>query len=70
MQSRNEVVPFDNHEWVCVSVQSPLGAVILARRLPAATLEPEESSKAVNRQFGPSNHRDSAAKRPRSRRSP
>jgi hypothetical protein len=34
MRSRRDVVLFDSREWVCVNVQSPLGAVKLARRLP------------------------------------
>lgn len=73
MRSRNES-PFDEREWACVSVQAPLGAVTLARKLP---VEPFHLARAsgtmsnwISRRFASSNPRDLAVKRPRSRRQP
>ena len=73
MRSRNES-PFDEQEWACVSVQAPLGAVILARKLPAGPFHLARASGAasnwISRRFAPSNPRDLAMKRLRSRRQP
>ena len=70
MQSRNEVVSFDSKDWVCVNVQSPLGAVMLARRLPSLSDRSNALARELSRQFEPNTQRDPATKRPRSRRSP
>lgn len=71
MQSRHES-PFNEREWACVSVQAPLGVVVLARKLPAAQRHPSRPSGIIsnwiNRRFAPSSPRDSATKRFRSRR--
>lgn len=73
MRSKNES-PFDAQEWACVSVQAPLGAVTLARKLPARPFHPARASGAVSnwisRRFAPSNPRDLTVKRLRSRRQP
>jgi hypothetical protein len=73
MRSRREAVSFDSKEWVWVSVQSPLGAVMLARRLPAVA-HPNPAGRelvdGLSRRFDLSNHPDLATKRVRSRRSP
>jgi len=73
MQSRNES-PFNEQEWACVSVQAPLGAVILARKLPAEPFHLARASGAasnwISRRFALSNPRDSVMKRLRSRRQP
>ncbi len=71
MRRRNES-PFNEREWACVSVQAPLGAVILARKLPT---EPTHAARAsgmmsdwIMRRFAPSNPRDLTTKRLRWRR--
>jgi hypothetical protein len=71
MRSGREVLSFNNKEWLCVSVQSPLGAVTLARRLPPlGTPEAEKRHLAprVTRQFDLSNHPGLTTRRVRSRR--
>jgi hypothetical protein len=72
MQSRHERLSFDSKEWVCVSVLSPLGAVMIARRLPAIARRGARvangASNGATRRFDLSNHQGSAMKRVRSRR--
>ena len=72
MQSRRERPAFNERNWNCVSVQSPLGAVLLARKLPSAAARPSRPSGTlsnwINRRFALSNQRDSATKRIRWRR--
>jgi hypothetical protein len=71
MRNRHES-PFNEREWACVRVQAPLGAIILARKLPT---EPPYEARAsgtvfnwISRRFALNNPRDSAAKRFRPRR--
>lgn len=69
MRSRHEA--FNEQDWSCVSLQAPLGTVILARKLPARPARCTRSgalSDWISRRFAPSNPPDSAAKRSRSRR--
>ena len=74
MLKRHEPKLFDEREWACMSVQAPLGTVILARKLPVLPARPTRSSGAVtdwiNRRFGTNNPPGSATKRLRIRRSP
>ena len=71
MQNRNES-PFHEQGWACVSLQAPLGVIILARKMPADPARMIRSSGAaatwINRRFAPSNPRDLTTKRLRSRR--
>ena len=73
MRSRSEAPLFNDRDWACVSVQAPLGTVILARKLPAIAPRCMRRSGAVSdwisRLFEPSNPPGSTAKRVRSRRS-
>ena len=70
MQLRHEAMAFNEHAWACVSVQVPLGTVVLARKLPTRLARPSGTvSDWINRRFAPSNPPDSATKRVRSRRS-
>jgi hypothetical protein len=34
MRNRHEVSSFNEHDWTCVKLDSPLGAVMLARKVP------------------------------------
>lgn len=71
MQSNSDS-PFNEMEWVCVSLQAPLGTVILARKLPMVppvTLPNSAVALSIIRRSGPSNQPNSATKRVRSRRS-
>ena len=61
MLNRHEA-RFNEREWACMSVQAPLGTVILARKLPAGVPVSRAVSAAIRR-FAPSNPPDSAAKR-------
>ncbi len=74
MQSRHEALSFGNKDWVCVSVQSPLGAVMLARRIPLIPRRVVRVRSGVlngaSRQFGLSSQPGLAMKRARSRRQP
>ena len=67
MRSRSEAPLFNERDWACVSVQAPLGTVILARRLPA--MAPSGASDWASRLFEPSNPPGPTTKRARSRRS-
>ena len=70
MLNRHEA-RFNEREWACMSMQAPLGTVLLARKLPAleATLRAGGAKGAETmRRFAPSNPPDSAVKKPRSRR--
>lgn len=62
---------FSERDWTCVNLQSPLGTVVFARKLPT-TPRPARPSGAVsdwiNRRFASSNPPESTTKRPRSRR--
>ena len=73
MRSRSEAPLFNERDWACVSLQAPLGPVILARKLPVISPRVARSSGAVsdwiNRLFEPSNPPGSTTKRARSRRS-
>ena len=73
MRPRHEALPLNERDWNCVSVQSPLGVVMLARRRPARLSWPARTGREfadwITRQFAPSNPPDSAGKRVRSRRS-
>ena len=60
---------FNEREWACMSVQAPLGTVILARKLPVGVPVARAVSAAIRR-FAPSNPPDSGAKKARSRRAP
>ena len=70
MRSRRDRPGFNEPNWSCVSVQSPLGEVLLARKLPAngARTLRSGSTTTFSRRFVPSNQRDSATKRVRWRR--
>jgi hypothetical protein len=68
MQSRHESSSFNERDWNYVSVQSPLGQVRLARRLPSAG-QFRRSGKIIRRSVL-SNLLDLAVKPVRSRRSP
>ena len=74
MKNRHEAASFDPSQWVCVSVQSPLGAVTLARRMPLITRRSaaikRELLDGVTRRFDLSTQPDPAARRARSRRQP
>ena len=70
MLNRHEA-RFNEREWACMSVQAPLGTVLLARKLPVhnAALRASGAKAAETiRRFAPSNPPDSGAKKPRSRR--
>ena len=70
MLNRHEA-RFNEREWACMSVQAPLGTVLLARKLPVnntALRAGGAKAAEVIRRFAPSNPPDSAAKKPRSRR--
>ena len=70
MQPRNEVTSFNEREWACVSVQGPLGTVVLARKLPTRPARPSGTvSDWISRRFAPRILSDPATKRVRSRRS-
>ena len=74
MQSRPEPLFLNEREWTWVSVQSPLGAVTLARKLPTVSSRAAQTRRAlvisISRRFALSSRQDSATKRPRSRRLP
>ena len=66
----------DGHGWMRVSVQSPLGTVRLARRLPALPRRENQDNRAsgeisnwIIRRFELSNHQGTAARRLRLHRS-
>jgi hypothetical protein len=63
MQSTNES-PFNERDWAFMSVQAPLGRMILARKLPVSN----PTTTWLSRRFAPSNPRDLTVKRLRSRR--
>jgi hypothetical protein len=70
MLNRHEA-RFNEREWACMSVQAPLGTVILARKLPVIAPPMRASGATIvwsNRRFAPSNPPDSTVKKPRSRR--
>ncbi len=70
MLNRHEA-RFNEREWACMSVQAPLGMVILARKLPviAPPLRAGGAKAApAIRRSAPSNPPDSGAKKARSRR--
>ena len=72
MLNRHEA-RFNEREWACMSVQAPLGMVILARKLPviAPPLRAGGAKAApAIRPSAPSNLPDSGAKKARSRRAP
>jgi hypothetical protein len=70
MLHRHEEPMFNEREWTCVSMQAPLGTVVLARRLPAHTARPSGTvTDWISRRFAPRILTDPAAKRPRARRS-
>ena len=67
----------DGQGWMRVSVQSPLGTVRLARRLPALPRRENQDNRAsgevsnwIIRRFELSNQQGTAARRLRLRRSP
>ena len=70
MLNRHEA-RFNEREWACLSVQAPLGTVILARKLPVVAppwhAGGAKAAPAIRR-FAPSSLPDSTAKKPRSRR--
>jgi hypothetical protein len=72
MRNRHEPLSFDLKEWACVSVQSPLGAIRIARRLPVAA---RRAAKRVRpdagtiRRFAPSSPAGLIMRRVRLRRS-
>ena len=75
MQSRHEAPSHDGKDWTRVSVQSPLGPVRLARRLPSVppreNLDKRASGEVSNwiiRRFELSTPPAPAARRPRPRR--
>ena len=70
MQTRHEATAFNEREWACVSLQVPLGTVVLARRLPARPARPSGTVYDwISRRFAPRILTDPATKRVRSRRS-
>lgn len=70
MRSRREAVVLDERNWTCVRVQSPLGVVTLARKLPATVARPLRPGGTtwISRRFVPNTQRSSATKRIRWRR--
>ena len=75
MQNRFEGPYQDGLDWMCVKVQSPLGPVRLARKLPASKGRNQSrprlgpaASDLIIRRFEPSNPPASATSRLRSRR--
>ena len=71
MQNRHEPTSVDGKEWACVSVQSPLGAVRIARRLPASARRAgtRRADAGIIRQFAPSSPPGLTMRRLRLRRS-
>jgi len=73
MRNRRESMSIGGKEWACLSAQSPLGPVMLARRLPAVTRRAprasEDATKGVIRRFEPSSQPGSIMMRVRVRRS-
>ena len=73
MRNRHEGGSFGGKEWACVSAQSPLGPVTLARRLPAVPHRaPRASEDVLNwviRRFEPSSQPGLIMMRVRVRRS-
>jgi hypothetical protein len=64
---------FNQREWACLSVQAPLGKVILARKLPDAAPAHHAAGATIewsSRRFAPSNPPGPAAKKARPRRAP
>ncbi len=70
MHNRHDSRLFNEREWACMSVQAPLGTVILARILPASPPPMKARVAAVwsSRRFAPSNQPDSAVRKLRLRR--
>ena len=68
MFNRHEDPRFDEREWACVTLQAPLGTVVLARRLPLAARAGGPAIPA-NRRSASSNPPGSTTKRLRIRRS-
>jgi hypothetical protein len=71
MQSKREKISFNQRDWIFVTVQSPLGAVMLARKVPPATSRAARTSAAegLNRRSAPRILSDPSGKKARSRRS-
>lgn len=73
MRKRHEGLSFGGKEWACVSAQSPLGLVTMARRLPTAgrraPTKSENVSDEIIRRFEPSSQPGSVVLRLRVRRS-
>lgn len=70
MLNRHEARQFNEQEWACMSVQAPLGTVLLARRLPPPPAPARAGGTIViSRRSAPSNPPGSATKRLRLRRS-
>jgi hypothetical protein len=70
MRTKHESSSLNAREWTLVTVQSPLGAVMLARRLPVISKRDTRANGEVpiNRRFASSNPLDPVTKRVRSRR--
>ena len=73
MQSRPEPRLYNERDWSWVSVQSPLGAVTLARKLPTVPSRASQPRRtiviSISRRFALNSRPDSATKRLRVRRS-
>jgi hypothetical protein len=71
MLNRHDARLFNERDWACMSVQAPLGTVILARKLPVVTPVGRGAATALAiRRSASSNPPDSTARKPRSRREP